>query len=330
MKVCIPFAGRTIGGPSTFAQKLGQGLTARGVGVVDACSEDCDVLLAIVSAPLRELLKAKRWGIPIVQRLDGVYYPAVSGWRWWIYDVPIWLTYRFFADWVVFQSEYSLRMCVHFLGTPRSPSSTVYNGVDLEVFSPDGGSKRLAEGPVLLCLLATFWRRSEILPVLDAFDRMRARHADAHLAVVGKFMPSVSFVRESRPDVHWLGQVPHRDLPALYRGAELMLSSKLRSPCPNAVIEAMASGLPIACYDSGGHRELVGDEGGVCVPLEDSFGPFPALDSGDLVEAGNRVLESRSEFARGARRRAEQRFGLDQMVDGYIEAFEEAIRTRGR
>ena len=330
MKVCIPFTSRAMGGPSTFARKLGQGLVTRHASVVDTCSQDCDVLLAIVSAPLGELLRAKRWGIPTVQRLDGVYYPAVSGWRWWMYDAPIWLTYRFFADRVVFQSEYSRRMCMHFMGAPRCPSSIVYNGVDLEAFSPDGEVYRVAEGTVLLCLLATFWRRSEILPVLDAFDRVRARHDDAHLAVVGKFISSVSHVPESRPDVHWLGQVPHRDLPSLYRGAELMLSSKLRSPCPNAVIEAMASGLPIACYDSGGHRELVGDEGGVCVPLEDSFGPFPTLNAGDLAEAGNRVLESRSEFARGARRRAEQRFGLDQMVDGYLQAFEEAIRTRGR
>jgi len=330
MKVCIPFAQRGIGGPSTFAQKLGQRLALRGASVADACTEDCDVLLAIVSAPLGELLKAKRWGIPIVQRLDGVYYPAVSGWRWWIDDGPIWMTYRFFADRVVFQSEYSRRMCEHFLGAPRCPCSIVYNGVDLALFSPEGEAKRVAEGTVLLCLLATFWRESEILPVLEAFDHIRAEHEDARLVVVGRFTRQVGHIPESRPDVDWLGQVPHSELPAIYRGAELMLSSKLRSPCPNAVIEAMASGVPTACYDSGGHSELIGEEGGVCVPLADGFGPFPTLDARDLAQAGNRVLANRSAFAVGARRRAEQRFSLDQMVDGYLEAFEEAIRARGR
>ena len=329
MKVCIPFDQRGMGGPTTFARKLGQALRDRGLQVVATCSEDCDVLLAIVSAPLQTLAQARHWGVPVVQRLDGVYYWAVSGWRWPMLNWPIWMTYRFFADRVVFQSEYSQRMCERFLGLPRCPTSIVYNGVDLDLFTPNGEAEKLTEGMVMLCLLATFWRESEILPVVETYDLLRAEWQDVQLVVVGKLVPSITHILKNRSDICWMGRVPHDQLPATYRGADLMLSSKLRSACPNAVIEAMACGLPIACYESGAHRELIGDEAGICVPLDDEYGPFPELDCTALAKAGSRLLANRDEFASGARARAEQRFGLDRMVGHYLEVFEEVIGSRG-
>jgi len=108
-----------------------------------------------------------------------------------------------------------------------------------------------------------------------------------------------------------------------------VLDLKQRELRADVAIEAMACGLPIACYESGAHRELIGDEAGICVPLDDDFGPFPELDSADLARAGSRVLANRAEFASGARRRAEQRFSLDRMVEQYVEVFEEVIRSRG-
>jgi glycosyltransferase involved in cell wall biosynthesis len=329
MKVCIPFGQRSIGGPVTFARKFGRALATRQIEIVNTFSGDCDVLLAIVSAPLQDLLQARRCGVPILQRLDGVYYPAVSGRRWWIQNLPIWITYRFFANRVVFQSEYSQRMCERFLGQPRCPTSIIYNGVNLNLFTPDGEVQKLAEGTILLCLLATFWRQSEILPVVEAFDRLRMQYRNSQLVVVGRFVPSIQHIPSSRPDILWMGQIPNQQLPVVYRGADLMLSAKLRAPCPNAVIEAMACGLPIACFESGAHWELIGDEAGICVPLNDDFGPFPDLNGAALADAGGHVLQNRSKFASGARWRAEQHFGLDQMVERYLAVFREVIGLRG-
>jgi glycosyltransferase involved in cell wall biosynthesis len=329
MKVCVPFRAAASGGPSIFFKRFSQALARHQIEITNTWSNDCDVLLAIMSAPLKALLQARRRGVPVVQRLDGVYYPAVSGRRWWLNNLPIWITYRFFANWVVFQSEYSQRMCERFLGQPHCPTSVIYNGVDLNLFAPDGEGRKPAEGTVFLCLLATFWRQSEILPVIEAFDRLRMQYQDARLVVVGEFVPHVQHIPNSRPDILWMGRLSQHQLPVVYRGADLMLSAKLRAPCPNAVIEAMACGLPIACFESGAHRELVGDEGGICVPLNDNFGPFPYLNGAALADAGSRILQNRSKFASGARWRAEQHFRLDDMVERYLTVFKEVIGLRG-
>ena len=330
MKVCIPFEGRGVGGPSTFVGKLGRALRARGHVIAPGLTHDCDVLLAIVSAPMSLLIRAKRYGVPIVQRLDGIYYSAVSGWRWPILDLPIWTTYRFFADWVVYQSDYSQRMCEHFFGPTPCPTSVVRNGVDLERFSPCGEGRQLTDGRTILCLLATFWRESEIAPVIRAYDELRARHPGPRRAVVGRLVPSISHLRENRPDVVWLGQVPHEELPSIYRGASLMVSAKLRAPCPNIVIEAMACGLPIACLASGSHTELIGEQGGICIPIDNDFGPFPEVDASALADASERVLQARERFAVGARRRCEAHFALDRMAEGYLAAFKKVAKRHGR
>jgi len=328
MKICIPFDKQGIGGPTTFVEKFSQALNDHSAEATSTWTSDCDVVLAVVSAPLSVLWQARRRGVPIVQRLDGVYYPAVSGRRWRLNNLPIWVTYRFFANWVIFQSEYSQRMCERFLGQPRCSTSIIYNGVDLNLFTPDGAAASISSS--LLCLLATFWRQSEILPVIAAFDQLRPHLRDTRLVVVGQLAPPIQHIPKSRPDVLWMGQLPHHQLPATYRGATLMLSAKLRAPCPNAVLEAMACGLPIACFESGAHRELIGEQAGICVPVDDGgFGPFPELDGAALAEAGRSILQSRSKFASGARRRAEQRFSLDHMVERYIMVFRKVLRPSG-
>jgi glycosyltransferase involved in cell wall biosynthesis len=328
MKVCIPFKPAASGGPSIFFKKLNQALESRGVATTSSWSNDCDIVLAIIYAPPSVLLRAKLRKVPVVQRLDGVYYPAGAGRRWWMLNLPIWITYHFFSNWVIFQSQYSQRVCERFLGAPRCSTSLIYNGVDLKLFNPYGPTKKLADGTIILTLLSKFIRESEILPVIETFDHLQSRFLDAQLVVIGKFATSFEHIPKNRPDIIWIEHIPNHQLPEVHRGVQLMISTKLRSPCPNAVLEAMACGLPIVCFDSGAHSELIGDEAGICLPLseEDEFGPLPSsLDSVALADASGRILRNRETFALQARRRAEQHFGLDQMVEQYLEAFENVI-----
>ena len=109
-----------------------------------------------------------------------------------------------------------------------------------------------------------------------------------------------------------------------------MVSAKLRAPCPNIVIEAMACGLPIACLASGSHTELIGEQGGICIPIDNDFGPFPEVDASALADASERVLQARERFAVGARRRCEAHFALDRMAEGYLAAFKKVAKRHGR
>jgi glycosyltransferase involved in cell wall biosynthesis len=69
--------------------------------------------------------------------------------------------------------------------------------------------------------------------------------------------------------VQFLGPVPRAEMPALLRGAAvLVLGSRSHEFSPFAVLEAMGAGVPVLATRSGGVPELIGEER--CVPLGDA------------------------------------------------------------
>lgn len=55
--------------------------------------------------------------------------------------------------------------------------------------------------------------------------------------------------------------VPSRAVAQLLRAHDLYLTGSLHDPCSNALLEALACGLPAIYAKSGGHPELVGQAG---------------------------------------------------------------------
>lgn len=176
-------------------------------------------------------------------------------------------------------------------------------------------------------MLSTFLRKSEIVPVVEAFKRLKSVGRLQKLIVVGKLAPAVAEIPDRYPDaaIEWRGQVPFDQLPAIYRQADILLSSKLRNNCPNIVLEAMASGVPVACYDSGAHRELLGESAGICVPIGNLQGADPPLDAAALAAAAEQILQNREPFSAAARKKAAGSFNLKLMVDRYLEMFQKAV-----
>ncbi len=61
--------------------------------------------------------------------------------------------------------------------------------------------------------------------------------------------------------IHCAGEVPHRELPHIYRQADLFVYASSCENMPNILLEAMASGLPIACSNCGPMPEVLRDAG---------------------------------------------------------------------
>jgi glycosyltransferase involved in cell wall biosynthesis len=132
--------------------------------------------------------------------------------------------------------------------------------------------------------------------------------------------------------VEFTGRYAQRDAPALFRRAHLLLHTKVQDPCPTAVIEAMACGLPVVYAASGGTVELVGDEAGIGVPHPVSWERDVPPDPEAFADAVRRVLADRERYAQAARTRAVERFALGPWLDRHDELFREltASSPRGR
>jgi glycosyltransferase involved in cell wall biosynthesis len=137
MKIFFPFRGKDIGGTSIFAKKFKNGMEKLGHEVFFHYRPDYDILFMIAQAPFKYLLEAKRRKIPIVQRLDGVFYFSVSSWKFPFFNLKAALIRHFFTDFTVYQSQYSRYSAEKFLGKKKDdPSTIIYNGVATDLFSP--------------------------------------------------------------------------------------------------------------------------------------------------------------------------------------------------
>lgn len=131
--------------------------------------------------------------------------------------------------------------------------------------------------------------------------------------------------------VELVGRYSQRDAPALLRRAHLLLHTKVKDPCPSAVIEAMSCGLPVVYPASGGTLELVGDEAGIGVPHPDSWERDVPPSPEALAAAVAGVLAARADYAAAARKRAVERFALEPWLDRHGELFSElTLRPRSR
>lgn len=323
------------GGTSTFARNFQRGMQQRGHTVTFTWQHDYDILVASPTAPLSYLLHAKLHRRPVIHRLDGVYYPGSSaGWLWRPLNLQLSIIRTFFTDAVIYQSEYSRYACDHRLlaANPKVPSTIIYNGVDPEIFSPEGDAVTLKDNPDqhLFVTASRFRTEDQIIPLLKMFSFYRTRYEmNAKLVLIGPFQERVSNVPrlfKQAPGVVFLGTIPHGELAAHLRAADVFVLTHKSPPCPNNVLEAMACGLPICGVADGAMPELVtaGTEGEL-LPEPDNNTPFPAQSLADLLA---RIMHNRAAYAYSARDRIIRDFTLTQMLDSYNLLLQNAAQTQ--
>jgi glycosyltransferase involved in cell wall biosynthesis len=268
---------------------------------------------------------AVRRRIPVVLNQDGVGYPAWAGARADQVNRPLRRALGA-AEHVLYQSEFSKRSADLFLGEPPHAWEILHNAVDVDHFSPAGEAP--ANGPVVL-LGGDQYQAYKLELGLRAFAVLRASHTDARLLVTGRLASAPeALIGELglAGAVELVGRYSQRDAPVLLRRAHLYLHPKVNDPCPSAVIEAMACGVPVVYAASGGTVELVGEEAGAGVPHTESWDRQDPPSPQALADGMERVLADLSNYREAARRRAVQRFALTPWLDRHAALFAELVR----
>jgi glycosyltransferase involved in cell wall biosynthesis len=311
----VPRPGDAVAGGSGKFQRLAQRFPN---------SPDCFSLLYLGSTWLpRDLDLLLRFArvrsIPVVVNQSGVAYPGWAGPDTQRINKPF-RRALLAADHVLYQSEFCKRSADEFLGEPRGSWEVLYNAVDVEHFSP---AAMPTGNPVLL--LAGDQTQAYRL---EAALRTLALLPDARLLVTGRLVSDPQpLLHELRiaDRVEFTGRYTQSEAPALFLRAHLLLHTKVLDPCPTAVIEAMACGLPVVYAASGGTVELVGDDAGIGVPHPESWErdepPAPEAFAGAVRD----VLADRERYAEAARRRAVERFALGPWLDRHAELFTDVV-----
>lgn len=334
MKIFLPFQTKGIGGTVTFAKKFKKGMEAHGHKVFFEEPKEYDILFLIVQAPFRYLFNAKRQGKKIVQRLDGTYYWSVSSWKFPLFNLKAAIIRHFFADFTIYQSEYSKYCAEKFLGKKRDdPSALIYNGVDLDLFSPTGKTRNIRENPnqQIFFTASAFRRKDQIVPIIKAIEIYRRKYTDNFLLLVaGSFSPELTSIPKQWShynNIRFLGKIDNDDLPAYERSADVFLFTHLNPPCPNNIIEAMACGLPICGVADGAMEEIVKTgKNGLLVPISgNAFWNMRDIDTENFADNIHSIIVSQDSFSTESRRIAQERFSLETMLERYAKILEKLM-----
>jgi glycosyltransferase involved in cell wall biosynthesis len=332
--ICILPRLKGLGGPASFAARLTAALHTRGWQVVaDPLTAGVRALLIIGGTRRLDVIwRARQRGVHIVQRLNGMNWvqrKLPTGPRHFIKaEIANWIlaiTRRHLAHHIIYQSRFTQDWWQTVYGVVRAPGRVIYNGVDLQTFTP-GGPQRPPEDRWRLLMveahlgggmepglenavhllqqlnLASGGRRWELQVVGDVPEEVRARWA----ARAGQ-------------GVVFSGAVARDQVPALDRSAHLLFSADLNAACPNSVVEALACGLPVVAFATGALPEMVTGDAGRVVPYGSSHWNLEPPNLTPLVAAAQEIAAHQPIFRTAARARAVETFDIDRIVASYLE-----------
>jgi len=204
----------------------------------------------------------------------------------------------------------------------------LYNGVHLEAFRGiDREHARrdlraelgFAADATIVVNLARLHAEKNQLQLVDAFARLAPEFPRAVLLLAGEGEARADI--EARVARHGLAKrvaLPGQrsDVPRLLAACDIFALPSIQEGFSNAILEAMASALPVVASDAGGAREQLGPDGtgGFVTPVRD----------GAALEAALRCVLANPDDARamGERNRGEaERFSHETMIRETLELY---------
>jgi glycosyltransferase involved in cell wall biosynthesis len=329
-RICIVPKVHGVGGMVSFLHKFSAAVEKRGVAVTfDLTDEPYSAILVIGGS--RQLLSLFRARQRVVQRLDGINWihrkKPVSlkhSLRSEYGNFVLSLIRRFAADRIVYQSEFSRVWWDDWYGALKTPFSVAHNGVDLDVYRPIGA--RIANSRYRLLVVEGSMGGGYEGGLANAVRLAEATSSlvskPLELTVVGEVGEALKaeWNAKSAVLVSWVGKVARDAIPQIMNQAHALFSADVHPACPNAVIEALACGLPVVAYDTGSLAELVPASAGVVAPYGANPWNLETPVVGPLAQGLAEVLENQQKFRAGARAHAESAFGLEGMTEKYLAA----------
>lgn len=194
--------------------------------------------------------------------------------------------------------------------------SIIYNGVRTDIFHPDNNDTGIeilnSEVPVFLFVgrLSDRKRPFDIL-------RLAEMVSEANFLLVGDgpLYNDLKLNAQDLDNVFMTGRLPKSALPAIYANSTAFLFPSLQEGCPNVVLEAMASGIPIIGYQATSMPELI---------IEGKTGHLaPAKDVVNLAELSRKIIynDSSRDMEEKARLYVKKNHSFDLIAEKYYNVY---------
>lgn len=327
MKICIWYktTDQPWGGSNSFLSSLIKRLQLDGYEVIDTPNIDCDIVLLnsfttglefklkpgmvsevqkmgrtswmgkVLPTIVWKMFNRKQTGIPIVHRCDGV--TGLYGRKDNADDIQF--SINQLTDFTVFQSEFCKKSFFNMGIRPRY-STIICNGVDSSLFFPVTKKKG---APKRLRCIAVSWSSNPKKGF--AFLSSLSKEKDVELTFIGNWCKDYP-----AENIRIIGPLRRKEIADILRQQDVIVHAAENDPCPNALIEGLASGLPSLYHNSGGTPEL---STGYGVPIGDDVKACLNLLTNNYSNYREKLLEDRDKFT------------IDTAAKKYMKVFKKLV-----
>ena len=203
---------------------------------------------------------------------------------------------------------------------PEAKIYVVPNGVELDRFCPVNNKQKIEDLKLLTVGRLSASKRIELLVSVVELIRKQFPNATLKIAGGGGLENQLrQLIKDKGMEncIAMLGIVPAEEMPELYRKSDIFVSASLQEGMSNAMLEAMASGLPIITTRCEGVQELIADNG---IVVEQ---PEPELIAGAIKQVAN-DRNRYEQMSRAARKRAEK-FSWESVASQYLDCYHKVL-----
>ncbi len=272
--------------------------------------EKCDVLFVpggTCSSPYRPFITMCRNMIPFERHEMVRYSYSWQFLRNWLLRWSMTRTFRR-ADGLVFLTDFARQKVMQTVGNISGTATTIPHGLDASFFSSPRKQTAISSHSddrpfrILYVSLIDFYKHQ--WNVIDAIVQLRKQGYPVCLDLIGPaYAPAMAKMQQTlraagrhADFIRYLGPVSYKELPGHYQQSDLFVFASSCENLPNTLLEAMASGLPIACSNYGSMQEVLGDAGLYFDP--ESADQIKAAVKSFLDSPGLRERMARSAFSR--------------------------------
>jgi glycosyltransferase involved in cell wall biosynthesis len=204
------------------------------------------------------------------------------------------------------------------------PVRVIPNGVDTNIFTPKPVSEKRFSGPFRFLFVGRIRSQKNLGWLFEQLQKLRSGGWTIDLVGDGPDrakMEALSRDLGLASVTKWKGWISRDELPAMYRNYDCLVNPSLYEGMPNAVLEAMGSGLPVIASRVAGNIDLVlnGETGYLC-DLQSSSEFVGALQQ--LIDDPARAAQ----FGAAGRARVSKEFSWDNIAQQYAALFETVSR----
>lgn len=311
-----------VGGGWTFVDNIKKGAVTKPIFFVDYPNQANIFFIPSATMVTRKYvreLKTQFPSTPIVLRVDNLppdHRNSGKGWARLRDDYAM-------SDHIIYQSKWAKNHIHPQLAEQTregKPNTIVYNGVDHELFTPEGDRFEWAQDhyPIFLFFLSSSDPAKRIEEMVHIYREVWIKNKKALLILAGKGYPKewldYNFEFHNGEHYIYLPQVmtDKAEIAKLYRSCDVLIFPAYGNACSNTVLEAMASGMGVLYQAYGGQHELVYPMG---VPLD-----YYNKTVDDLV--ADSLNKSKREMLRD---KVENQYTLEIMTEGYYQVFLKAL-----